>query len=66
MQGILLLKPQKVHNNSQTETMTHLWIHEVLRVFHDRLNTVEDQIFVKTLVFSLVRQKFDGSVTYEV
>jgi hypothetical protein len=65
-QGILLLKPAKVASSSQAGTITLLWIHEVLRVFHDRLNTQEDQTIVKELVYSLARQRFEITQTFEV
>lgn len=53
-QGVLLATPDKFDRGAQ---VARLWRNECLRVFHDRLITVEDRTYVKdNLVGSLVSQ----------
>ncbi|GAX73618.1 hypothetical protein CEUSTIGMA_g1069.t1 [Chlamydomonas eustigma] len=40
-------------------TLTRLWIHENLRVFHDRLTTEEDKEYLKHMLFELLQSRFD-------
>jgi hypothetical protein len=35
-----------------------LWVHETMRVFHDRLNNPEDRLFYKTAVHAMCRTRF--------
>jgi dynein heavy chain len=41
-QGILMTKPRSVNTE---ESFVRLWIHEVCRVFHDRLINTEDRLW---------------------
>lgn len=38
--GILMIEPSKVLG---VDTMIRLWVHENLRVFHDRLSSASDR-----------------------
>ncbi len=47
-------------------TLTRLWVHENLRVFHDRLVCQEDKDFVTHALFDMLRARFDVHQPYEV
>ncbi len=40
-------------------TLIRLWIHESMRVFHDRLVNSEDRLYFTQLITELLRRHFD-------
>lgn len=50
-QGILMVKNGVVKD---VDTVTRLWVHEVSRVFYDRLINEEDRDWFKTLIVELL------------
>jgi dynein heavy chain len=61
-QGVLMIKPA---NCPDAKTMTRLWCHECMRVFHDRLIDEEDQTYFKELLIEVVQTSFSQSWDYE-
>ncbi|ELT89912.1 hypothetical protein CAPTEDRAFT_157693, partial [Capitella teleta] len=64
IQGVLLLKPSMCpEGNSGSHKIVRLWVHEVYRVFYDRLVDEEDRenffAVVKTTVEQCFREKFN-------
>lgn len=57
-----MLKPEKCRNAAQ---FVRLWVHESLRVFHDRLVTPEDRTMLKGMLSEITSRYFPGSVTPE-
>ena len=49
--GVLLIKPQSIVDK---KTLTRLWVHEVYRVYYDRLVDDADRSWVGAPVLSLV------------
>ena len=62
LQGILLIRPDQCKTR---DVMTRLWVHESMRVFHDRLICVEDKEYYKQMVAQLVKKNFSGGPTYD-
>ena len=62
LQGILLIKPNECKSR---DVMTRLWVHESMRVFHDRLISIEDKEYFKQMVAQLVKKNFGGGPSYE-
>ena len=56
-EGILLIKPNECKSR---DVMTRLWVHESMRVFHDRLISIEDKEYFKQMVAQLVKKNFGG------
>jgi dynein heavy chain len=54
-QGILMVKSGIVRD---ADTVTKLWVHEVSRVFHDRLINDEDRNWFKELIVELLGRQF--------
>ena len=54
-QGILMTKPISI---SQPEVFAKLWMHECLRVFHDRLINSEDKLWFTKMVCELTNVYF--------
>lgn len=54
-QGVLMITPSKCPD---ADTMNRLWVHEVTRVFQDRLNNLPDQKWYEELVCSLLSRNF--------
>ena len=61
-QGMLMIKAD---NCPDATTMTRLWAHECMRVFHDRLIDDHDQKYFKELVVELVQANLSQSWDYE-
>ena len=61
-QGVLMITPA---NCPDAKTMTRLWCHECMRVFHDRLIDEEDQTYFKELLVEVVQSAFSQSWDYE-
>eukprot|EP01029_Cantina_marsupialis_P005823 TRINITY_DN1630_c1_g5_i3.p1 TRINITY_DN1630_c1_g5~~TRINITY_DN1630_c1_g5_i3.p1 ORF type:complete len:1943 (+),score=485.57 TRINITY_DN1630_c1_g5_i3:173-6001(+) len=61
-QGILMITPGKC---STKDDLIKLWVHENLRVFHDRLINVEDKQWFKDLVVELLNRHTTTSLTSE-
>ena len=55
LQGMLLITPDKCKS---LDVMTRLWVHESMRVFHDRLISVEDKDYYKVMASELVEKNF--------
>jgi dynein heavy chain len=55
-QGILQIRRSSV---TSPTVMIRLWIHESLRVFHDRLVNDEDRLYFTQLITELLRRHFD-------
>jgi dynein heavy chain, axonemal len=45
-------------------TLSKLWLHESMRVFHDRLTTEEDQKLIKTTIHGLLSTRFGCRDSY--
>lgn len=58
IQGLLMIESKYC---SRAETMTRLWVHESLRVFHDRLISNEDKNWFKDNVIQLLSRYFHFS-----
>ena len=61
-QGILQITPDNC--KSQT-TMSRLWIHEMQRVFHDRLVSAEDKVTFNTLIADKIKRIFKSDMSYD-
>ena len=61
-QGILMVTPE---NCPDAKTMIRLWMHECMRVFHDRLIDEEGKTYLKELLLDLVAVNFNQSWDYE-
>ena len=61
-QGILMIE-SRYFNTS--ESYIQLWIHEVERVFCDRLTNAQDLKEVRDMICSLLRNKFKTNYTYD-
>ncbi|XP_063786085.1 dynein axonemal heavy chain 3-like [Pseudophryne corroboree] len=71
MQGIILLKPSQVHHSAEgAQKLMRLWIHEVYRVFCDRLVSSQDRKkffqIVKNVVQSHFKEKISSLFTHLV
>lgn len=58
IRGCLLIEREAVENK---HTMTRLFVHEVLRVFYDRLINDNDRFWLFTLTRNVVRDHFKES-----
>ena len=47
------------------KSLRNLWIHESMRVFHDRLINFEDKMYFKTMVYELLKRGFEESSPFE-
>jgi dynein heavy chain len=61
-QGILQIKPA---NCKSAQVMSRLWIHEIQRVFHDRLINQEDREWFNRAVSDKIKRKLKFDWTYE-
>lgn len=55
VQGCLLLKKESLESK---HTLIHLFVHEVFRVFYDRLVNAEDQAWLYRLMNTIVKEHF--------
>eukprot|EP00898_Chlorokybus_atmophyticus_P006606 jgi/Chlat1/6947/Chrsp52S06617 len=56
-QGVLMVTPP---NCPTPEVLTRLWLHESMRVFHDRLINNQDKAYFKEMAVELLRKHFDS------
>ncbi|XP_075130611.1 dynein axonemal heavy chain 3-like [Leptodactylus fuscus] len=64
IQGILLLKPIQVHQSAEgAQKLMRLWIHEVYRVFCDRLVSSQDRQKFFHIVKNVVQSQFKEKMT---
>ena len=61
-QGILMVSR---HKCSKPEVATRLWIHEAMRVFHDRLINAQDKRWFTELIVDLLSRNFRLSWNHE-
>lgn len=61
-QGILLIRPAQCPDLA---AMTRLWVHENMRVFHDRLVSAEDKAFYCRMVHENLKARFEWAPSYE-
>jgi dynein heavy chain len=61
-QGVLQVKRTSVNN---IQGMARLWIHEAMRVFHDRLIDNDDRLYFTQLICELIRRHFDLPWTHQ-
>ncbi|OMJ88621.1 hypothetical protein SteCoe_9401 [Stentor coeruleus] len=61
-QGILMAKPLNLIN---PDNLIKMWIHEVMRVFYDRLTNKSDKDWIADVIIRLILQQFKMSVTKE-
>lgn len=61
-QGVLLIRPRECPDPA---AMTRLWIHENMRVFHDRLVNAADKAFFTRMLHDNLRTRFEWSASYE-
>lgn len=45
--------------------MIRLWVHETMRVFHDRLVSMEDRFWVTNYVTELINEVFKEKIEYK-
>ncbi|KAM4037486.1 dynein axonemal heavy chain 3-like [Anomaloglossus baeobatrachus] len=65
IQGILLLKPSQVHQSAEgAQKLMRLWIHEVYRVFCDRLVSSQDRQKFLHIVKNVVQSQFKEKMTH--
>lgn len=64
LQGILNIAPAAC-TTDPLKTLSDLWLHECLRVFHDRLVSPEDQEVVKRELHALLAKRFGSLEPYE-
>ena len=62
LQGILLISSEQCKTK---DVMTRLWVHESMRVFHDRLISVEDKTYYKNMVAQVVKKHFPDPPAFE-
>ena len=62
VQGILMITPSDCADRG---VMTRLWVHENMRVFHDRLINKEDKHYFMKMLHDMVRSRFELSVDFE-
>eukprot|EP01029_Cantina_marsupialis_P009144 TRINITY_DN2137_c0_g5_i1.p1 TRINITY_DN2137_c0_g5~~TRINITY_DN2137_c0_g5_i1.p1 ORF type:complete len:3984 (-),score=1416.37 TRINITY_DN2137_c0_g5_i1:203-12154(-) len=62
VQGVLMIRPKQTKSK---ETLIRLWIHESMRVFHDRLISFEDKSWFTQLMNDLASRHFHVSYDYE-
>ena len=61
-QGILQIRK---YGGANANTMIRLWIHESMRVFHDRLINDEDRLYFTNLIVELLRRHFDVNLVHK-
>jgi len=61
-QGLLMITSAKCNNS---ETFYRLWVHEVSRVFYDRLINREDQVWFESKVVELLSRHFRETLNAE-
>jgi dynein heavy chain len=54
----------KTQTLNRTDKMTKLWIHETLRVFHDRLINNTDKKWFTELIADLIKNVFRAEYTH--
>lgn len=59
-QGIMMTNSMSVRDDT---AITKLWVHEVSRVFHDRLTCDEDRDWFFSLVMELLARHFRSKLT---
>ncbi|XP_053575219.1 dynein axonemal heavy chain 3-like [Bombina bombina] len=65
IQGIILLKPGQVpHNSEGAKKLMRLWIHEVYRVFCDRLVSSQDRKTFLQIVKNVVQSQFKEKLSH--
>ena len=64
LQGIVAIDPN-VCIADPMGTLARLWLHESLRVLHDRLVTPEDQAFVKRELHTFLAKRFGCRDSYD-
>ena len=57
LQGLLTIRPGQCPDPRRT--LTRLWTHEAMRVFHDRLVSPQDKAYFTHLLHELLRTRFD-------
>ena len=62
IQGILMVTPSDCPDKA---VMTRLWVHENMRVFHDRLINKEDKLYFMKMLYDMVRARFELSVDFD-
>ncbi|EDV24937.1 uncharacterized protein TRIADDRAFT_25541, partial [Trichoplax adhaerens] len=53
IQGVLLVRPQSIENK---RSLIRLWVHEIYRVFYDRLTDINDRDWLYNLTKKVVRE----------
>lgn len=61
-QGMLMASPQTCNDKF---IMIRLWVHETMRVFHDRLVSMEDRFWVTNYVTELINEVFKEKIEYK-
>ncbi|KAJ9505503.1 hypothetical protein QJQ45_023787, partial [Haematococcus lacustris] len=62
-QGVLNIRPGQCPD--PRNTLMRLWVHENLRVYHDRLISSEDKQYFKLMLMELLKAKFDVRQDFE-
>jgi hypothetical protein len=61
-QGLLMIQPQHCKDR---ETLVRLWVHESLRVFHDRLINSDDKQYFQKMIVELIGQRLGLPTSFE-
>lgn len=59
---MLMVKPADCGTK---KSLRSLWIHESMRVFHDRLINLEDRNYFKMMLFELLKRGFEETAPFE-
>ncbi len=62
-QGLLSIRPGQCPE--PRGTLTRLWAHENLRVFHDRLISAEDKHYFQQMLYDMLRARFEFKEEFE-
>jgi dynein heavy chain len=62
LQGILMVKSIDCSTKKQLKT---LWIHESMRVFHDRLIDQTDKTYFLMIIYELLKRSFEETSSFE-
>lgn len=58
LQGLVAIRPAQCGSEPR-HTLTRLWIHENMRVYHDRLINEEDKEMFKQMIYEMLKSRFE-------
>ena len=63
-QGLVSIRPGQCGLDPR-HALTRLWVHENMRVYHDRLINEEDKMMFKQMLFEMLRSRFEMREEYD-